>query len=106
VDACLLKRDVFSHEQEVRLLYVDGERRSTSTHAPPWFGGGRFNVTVDANDLIEEITLDPRLKPHQWDFRHEKIREMGFGGTINFSELYRTPLFAIYDELAPLPKAD
>jgi hypothetical protein len=76
----LLKRDAFCHEHEVRLIYVDKDQE---------FGNrNHIDCPVDANTLIEQITLDPRLLPDQEGARIEKLRDDGFRGTINKSELY------------------
>ena len=76
----LLKRDAFCHEHEVRLIYVDKDQE---------FGNrNHIDCPVDANTLIEQITLDPRLLPDQEGARIKKLRDDGFRGTINKSELY------------------
>jgi hypothetical protein len=106
VDACLLKRDVFSHEQEVRLIYVDEDRRSSSAPITPCFQNGQLTVTVRASDFVEEITLDPRLRPEQEQLRREALKSMGFQGPIRMSELYRATLLAVYEKPIPPPKQE
>ena len=74
----LLKRDAFCHEHEMRLIYVDKNREF----------GNRVECPVDANTLIEEIMLDPRLLPDQDAARIKKLKDDGFRGKINKSALY------------------
>ena len=53
-DALLLKRIPFAHESEVRLLYIDADRK--------FEGKEQIEVPIDVNSVIEEIMLDPRLR--------------------------------------------
>jgi len=88
----LLKRDAFSHEHEVRLIYVDKNKEF----------GNRVECPVDANVLIEDITLDPRLLPDQDAVRIKKLRDDGFRGTINKSELYSMTLLSVVLDNKPI----
>jgi hypothetical protein len=49
----LLKRTAFRHEKEVRLLYLAGEKPTTSD--------GLFRYQVNPEDLVEQLMMDPRL---------------------------------------------
>jgi hypothetical protein len=49
-----LKRSAFAHEHEVRLLYVDADRK--------YVGKEFIKVPIDVNRVIEEIILDPRVR--------------------------------------------
>jgi len=88
-DALFLKRTPFTHEQEVRLLYIDSDRE---------FEGKDFvEVPIDANDLIDEITLDPRLRAGGGGEykRLEWLRANGFKNATSVSSLYQKAMFLI-----------
>ena len=76
----LLKRDEFRHEHEVRLLYVDKHRKYAAQDLLP--------CPIDANALIEEITIDPRLDWDQGETRIRAIEDLGFKGRISRSTLF------------------
>ena len=88
-DDLLLKRTQFAHEHEVRLLDIDSDRK---------FERGDFiEVPIDANSLIDEIMLDPRLRaggggePKRIEWLHEN----GFKNTVRASSLYQKVIFEI-----------
>jgi hypothetical protein len=77
----LVKRTIFSHEQEVRLLYFD-------TGA----GGKLFQYGFDPHRFVEEIVVDPRLPPDQATALVNEIRTTTqFRGPIYHSDLYAPP---------------
>jgi len=85
-DALFLKRDAFSHEQEVRLLYVDAAKEFADKKL--------IEVPIDLNAVIEEITLDPRVRGGTQEYeRTEWLRSAGFNGTVNRSSLYQKAIF-------------
>ena len=98
-DALLFKRDAFTHEQEVRLLYVDTKCE--------FLNQDQIEISVDPNSLIDEITVDPRVRGGQQEaWRIAWIRGLGFSNEINRSLLYQNtlmivPLFS-QEELAKL----
>lgn len=88
-DALFLKRAPFAHEHEVRLLYIDAERKYEKQEF--------IEVSIDANTVIEEITLDPRLRAGGGGEpkRREWLETNGFKNTINASGLYQRCLIQI-----------
>ena len=84
-----LKRTPFAHEHEVRLLYVDSDKRCE--------GRDFIDVPFDANAVIEEIMLDPRLRAGGGG-EHERLEWLlanGFKNTTNVSNLYQRVMFQI-----------
>ena len=76
-----MKREAFSHENEIRLLYsIAGNH--------PDFGKEIIEFDVDVNEIFDELTVDPRVG----DFEFEKVKllakSFGFEGDINKSDLY------------------
>ena len=82
VETLLWKRDTFRWEKEIRLLYLDPHAH---TH------GDLFSYDVDPCNLISHVTLDPRLTKHLADSYSTVLRNLGFGGPILHSSLYRAP---------------
>ena len=90
-DALLMKRSPFAHEHGARLLYIDSDREFQDQ--------GKIEVPIDVNDLIQEITLDPRLRIAGGEGkRKDWLETNGFKNIINTSLLYQklnmlVPLF-------------
>ena len=82
VRTLLVKRAAFSHEQEVRLLYLD-PRENLETI---------FQYHIDPHKFIEEIVLDPRVPAAEVQQSMDEIRAVtGFRGPIKQSDLYAPP---------------
>jgi len=102
-DALLLKRSAFAHEHEVRLLYVDADRK--------YVGKEFIEVPIDVNAVIEEIILDPRVRAGGGgeQKRTEWLKANGFKNKIDASNLYLRTMFQIplytQDELKQLSEA-
>lgn len=84
-ETLLVKRTEFDHEREVRLLYFDNSGN------PPSDGVMRFSC--DPCQLIEEVTLDPRLTSQEALLVEKQVRCLGYTGVVNQSPLYRAPEF-------------
>ncbi len=82
VRSLLMKRTAFSHEREIRLLYLDRASRASD---------GLFKFAVDPNDLIESILVDPRASSEDYKSIERRIRRAGFQGRISQSRLYAPP---------------
>lgn len=81
----LVKRHAFSHEREVRLLYL--EKDSQRKHAR-----GLYRYAVDPHALIEQIMVDPRLPLEETNALMKEIRaETSFRGSLRRSLLYAPP---------------
>jgi hypothetical protein len=82
-----IKREAFSHEAEVRILFQDIE---------PLRGVDRIYVyPLDANNIFDEVVVDPRLSEADSQSLQTEIRAKGYVGTIKQSSLYRSPSFTI-----------
>ena len=92
----LLKRHEYSHEAEVRLIYVE-ERDSVA---------GKFvQVPFEPNDVFEDINFDPRLLTFERNERETVVRSLGYTGSISTSDLYQRTLLEIVPEFEP-PASD
>jgi hypothetical protein len=80
-EAVLIKREGFSHEQEVRLLRVGDPlgQRIPSPH---------IQVDIDPNVVFRRLTLDPRLVVDDRVRRIEEIRGLGYTRPVDMSKLY------------------
>lgn len=83
----LVKREPFSHEREVRLIYVDlrNEAPRESIHYIP----------IDPNELFDAIVLDPRLGTNDTQDRVAEFKQLGYPGPIAKSELYQPSFFVL-----------
>lgn len=82
IDAHLWKRQEFAHENEIRIMH-------TCDSSSPLKNKPVVKFDINPNDLIEEITLDPRIDKRFETIFTETIRRMGYTGTINKSVLYK-----------------
>jgi hypothetical protein len=76
----LLKRNAFSHESEVRLVFIS-DNPSPDTKF--------MRVQIDLNEVFEEVTFDPRLAEFERKEREAVTRNLGYTGTITESLLYQ-----------------
>lgn len=79
----LIKRDAFSQEEEVRLIYIDQERKIQPNI---------FQYEVNPCELIEQIVFDPRMNEYLYDLYKDAFRRMHFTGHIIRSGLYKAPV--------------
>ena len=87
-DALLLKRTPFAHESEVRLLYIDADKKFEEKEY--------IEVPIDVNDIIEEIMLDPRLRNGGGEPKRKQwLEESGFKNTISTSSLYQRVIIQV-----------
>lgn len=75
----LLKRQAFSHEDEVRLIWVCGDQRDIEEV---------MTVNIQPNDFIEEVTFDPRLIRFELLERQQSAKGLGYEGAFVESTLY------------------
>lgn len=80
----LMKRTEFEHENEVKILVniavTDNDQR---------IEGSLYKISINTNNFIDEICIDPRLSNDEANVLKEKIKALGYAGTINQSELYK-----------------
>ena len=82
----LLKRTAFAHEAEVRLVYVRHEVEPTVP---------LLRIPINPNDLFDQIAFDPRLVEFERKEREAVMRDLGFAGEIERSQLYLGALLAV-----------
>lgn len=77
----LIKSMPFKHEEEVRLIVVSPD--------------GGDGISFDPNALFDEIVLDPRLHVDRVSKRRVELRELGYMGSVERSDLYQGELYLI-----------
>ncbi len=82
----LLKRAAFSHENELRVLFVCNDK-TLSTDV--------LTANIDPNAVFEEATFDPRLEQFEKNERKDTALSLGFKGAIKESSFYQRPLLVI-----------
>jgi len=83
----LLKRKAFQHEDEYRLLYI--EERDIPVQKI-------FQVSIEPNEVFDEVTFDPRLEPFERLEREENATRLGFKGEFGKSDLYQKVFFIVH----------
>jgi hypothetical protein len=81
-ESLLFKRDAFSHEKEIRLIY---------TGAPSEGETDLFSFAVDPHALFEEVVFDPRMDTALCEIYEKHLKSIGFPGKIKRSQLYEVP---------------
>lgn len=92
----LMKRGEFTHEAEVRLIYLDllhsneevGKAESDNCNFQKKSNGDAFEFKIDTVSLIEEIVLDPRMNDYSCAAYENFIRSLGYCGPLYKSSLY------------------
>lgn len=82
----LIKRLAFSHEEEIRLICVD-ER--------PIPGNELLSVPCVLDEVLEEVTFDPRLSSFEREEREQRARQLGYSGQFGRSLLYQGTMLQI-----------
>lgn len=84
-DSLFIKRKAFEHEQEVRIIIT----RPTNTSEQKF-----IEYPIKDISVLESFTLDPRLKPDQYNMISKELQELGIVETkITKSDLYNLPDF-------------
>lgn len=79
----LVKRLEFTHEQEVRLLFLNPRPDETTK---------LFQYSIDPMELFEEIQFDPRISTEMFSvFQFYLQDKIGYKKPISQSELYKVP---------------
>lgn len=83
-ESLLVKRKAFSHEEEIRLIYHDVERRASEN---------LYRYEVNPFELVDQLMIDPRLdKTEANKLKHELVELTGFRPEkIKRSLLYAVP---------------
>jgi len=77
-ESLLYKREGFSHEKEIRIIHTNGT-------------GKIFPVSIEPNDMFEEIIFDPRADQKSYETFRLAEELNGFSENIAQSTLYRPP---------------
>lgn len=85
----LLKRDAFSHEAELRVIFVQQNQEPKEPI---------FRVPADPSVVFDEISFDPRLETFERRERETIIKKLGFKGTFQESDLYQRTLLQVVIE--------
>jgi hypothetical protein len=81
-NALLYKREEFSHEHEVRLLYL----------FPIQTQDDLFSYSIEPLKLFDSIQFDPRISDELFSvYKHYLKTKVGFRRSINKSKLYQLP---------------
>ena len=82
----LFKREAFSHESEVRIIFVqqNPEPRQTIIQVP-----------IEPSAVFEDVSFDPRLETFERREREAVIRSLGYKGEISESGLYQKTLLQV-----------
>jgi hypothetical protein len=83
-----IKRDAFEHEAEVRILFQDIENPRRGLNAT-------LRYSLNANDIFEQIVLDPRLDVKSAQRLRRELCDAGCTIPICRSDLYEPPEFTI-----------
>jgi|GEM_PF-509365 len=78
----LVKREEFSYEHELRLLYC--YPKSSPCHPPV------YSYAVNPNKLFEEVVLDPWTNDKDFTSELNQIRSLGYNKKVTRSELYKS----------------
>lgn len=86
-ETLLYKRNEFAHEKEVRVL-VHAQGASDSRKITLLDGTDIYQVDIEPDNFIDELTFDPRLKTDKYVVDKSRIFGLGFKGTVSRSTLY------------------
>jgi Protein of unknown function (DUF2971) len=84
-ESLFIKRKEFIHEKEIRLIIhknIDREDENRGIEK------NHIKLQVQPNELIEEITFDPRLDHDKFITYKKVVERMGFTNRVNKSKLY------------------
>jgi hypothetical protein len=82
----LMKRVAFSHEAEMRAIYV---QREATLQEPT------VSVQIEPNEVFDQVTFDPRLELFERREREAVARTLGFTGEVGESDLYQHTLLQV-----------
>jgi hypothetical protein len=83
-ESLLLKRSAFAHEDEVRLIWINADRRKMDEP---------LSINVEPNDFIDEVRFDPRLISFEREERKDRAKALGYRGAFSDSLLYQRVFF-------------
>jgi len=75
-----VKREEFSHEEEIRILVSDSDKKGKN---------GCYRIPFDYQNILEDVCLDPRLSVDAYSALKNDFEKMGCKLPITQSELYK-----------------
>lgn len=83
-ETLLVKRNAFSHEKEVRLIYISPSSQPAKNDV--------YRYSFDPHSVIDQIMLHPMLSSSERKKLKQEIRsKTGWSGELKHSKLYRKP---------------
>jgi hypothetical protein len=80
----LVKRKAFSHEKEIRLIYLDWGHKIPSEDI--------YKYEIEPHELITQVMIDPRISYQEFkNIKSDIGTKTGYQGDIKRSLLYRLP---------------
>lgn len=80
-ESLLYKRYAFSHEREIRLIYINNNKENAD----------RFEYKIEPNKIFKSILFDPRIEDNIIDKRYNKLKDSGCTVKLKRSFLYKPP---------------
>lgn len=84
-ESLFIKRKEFSHEKEVRLII---HKNINEEEEAKGIEHTHIQLKIEPNELIDEITFDPRIKEEDFKTCKQIIKNMGYTKMITKSKLY------------------
>lgn len=81
-ESILYKRPQFSHEKEVRLIYIGDNDKCHSDI---------FDYQINPNELFDRVIFDPRMEESLISSYAKAIAKLGLGAEVKRSTLYDAP---------------
>lgn len=85
-ESLLFKREAFTPEEEIRLIFLDPHNRGKSDY---------YHYPLNPSDEILQITFDPRMEDSLYDTYSSILRKYRYSGDIGKSTLYQLPISEI-----------
>jgi hypothetical protein len=82
----LMKREAFTHEQEVRLLFRYAKENDDNQRAEEY-----WPFAIDPNTLFDDVLFDPRMDDAAFTASEKLLRGQGYKSPIDRSTLYQIP---------------
>ena len=82
----LVKREAFTHEQEVRLLFRYAKEYDDNQRTEEY-----WPFAIDPNTLFDDVLFDPRMDDTVFDAAKKVLRGHGYTRPIERSTLYQIP---------------
>jgi hypothetical protein len=85
----LLKRNLFEHENEVRIMYVDTNQEYASRSVE------LTRCNINPNEVFDSVKFDPRLADFERKEREQFVRDLQYKGKFTKSDLHTAMMLEI-----------